>query len=94
VRARDRFSPLFIGELSSTTCDYCRCKCVARFQSPLHRGTLFNDAGGIAVGERRLGFSPLFIGELSSTVSRSPAVAGSNSFQSPLHRGTLFNSSK
>jgi len=61
------------------------------FQSPLHRGTLFN-GGERAVGEIiETSFSPLFIGALSSTQFDPEFLLDPDKFQSPLHRGTLFN---
>src|SRR5581483_6243519 len=88
------FSPLFIGEGSSTTGCHCRENVISTsFQSPLHRGRVFNCACGVRMW-RAHAFSPLFIGEGSSTPfepwrerrERQP-------FQSPLHRGRVFNCS-
>jgi len=64
------------------------------FQSPLHRGTLFNSR--LLTGQRApaLRFSPLFIGELSSTPESLASRGRRTKFQSPLHRGTLFNSAR
>ena len=42
VSGGKRFSPLFIGELSSTDETHSLRLCGILFQSPLHRGTLFN----------------------------------------------------
>jgi len=86
-----RFSPLFIGELSSTISETAFGAGHSSFQSPLHRGTLFNSDENFGLPGRPQGFSPLFIGELSSTraLLRFPTLL--SSFQSPLHRGTLFN---
>ncbi len=65
------FSPLFIGEGSST----CEQEEAARqaeavFQSPLHRGRLFNRRELVRHDVLDLPFSPLFIGEGSSTRGR------------------------
>jgi len=85
-----RFSPLFIGELSSTSPVAPLALVPSKFQSPLHRGTLFNFLRPMGRG-LCLRFSPLFIGELSSTGSGARGPDHTSSFQSPLHRGTLFN---
>ena len=73
-----------------------RCRALCRigfnFQSPLHRGGLFNPNSRRGQRGSEAHFSPLFIGEVSST----RVVSGSQLtriliFQSPLHRGGLFN---
>src|SRR5581483_494501 len=61
------------------------------FQSPLHRGRVFNKARGIALDSRTGAFSPLFIGEGSSTNAMTIPNRGRKTFQSPLHRGRVFN---
>ncbi len=89
------FSPLFIGELSSTlqpTRVSHTKSCTPDF-SPLFIGELSStnnkDYGRSSFCPY---FSPLFIGELSSTQFVTVTGAGDAAlFQSPLHRGTLFN---
>ncbi len=110
------FSPLFIGEVSSTL----QCRRLPRglyglsvpsssgkslqpehrtsvdsarraFQSPLHRGSLFNNASSAVRSLMSKPFSPLFIGEVSSTLERPHWLGLGTLFQSPLHRGSLFN---
>ncbi len=67
------FSPLFIGEGSSTLAPWLRYWLQAGiFQSPLHRGRVFNcleDFKAISIIQS---FSPLFIGEGSSTRGLQP----------------------
>ncbi len=87
------FSPLFIGELSSTRNAVAQHRKRGRFQSPLHRGTLFNSSNCAKITSGSRYFSPLFIGELSSTDHGRAGRRLTWSFQSPLHRGTLFNGS-
>ncbi len=86
------FSPLFIGEGSSTLVPHQAGLPGARFQSPLHRGRVFN---GLMPDEalllRAWPFSPLFIGEGSSTAPQSGPCRAASTFQSPLHRGRVFN---
>ena len=87
------FSPLFIGEVSSTTARHRYRLHVPAFQSPLHRGSLFNTYAAFnGVMSRCNSFSPLFIGEVSSTDRGGRSEQGGvHSFQSPLHRGSLFD---
>ncbi len=87
------FSPLFIGELSSTQSEKFLAGEERTFQSPLHRGTLFNVFFQALTWAHKCDFSPLFIGELSSTTVSLGASIWVVEFQSPLHRGTLFNRS-
>ena len=93
--ARSPFSPLFIGEDSSTAIDSpsradadplsvpsSSGKTLQRlafggpigaligFQSPLHRGRLFNTIIGVVHTAKAKTFSPLFIGEDSSTADQ------------------------
>ena len=70
------FSPLFIGEYSSTLAERAGIlRQSIRFQSPLHRGILFNTrATGRSVPRRSRSFSPLFIGEYSSTTTVTQLV--------------------
>src|SRR5208337_341967 len=84
------FSPLFIGALSST-----RTRANARpsgqsFQSPLHRGTLFNIHGASERRKVETFQSPLHRGTLFNQ-NEFLVWVGQELFQSPLHRGTLFN---
>ncbi len=60
------FSPLFIGEGSSTAPACGSPKDCIGFQSPLHRGRVFNPSPG-STPPTTISFSPLFIGEGSST---------------------------
>src|SRR5581483_9915385 len=61
------FSPLFIGEDSSTSICTAWQLTSSDFQSPLHRGRLFNGFPEPAAELALQAFSPLFIGEDSST---------------------------
>ena len=63
----------------------------SRFQSPLHRGALFNERERRCAAWAKRYFSPLFIGEPSSTAAGDDDVNKTYLFQSPLHRGALFN---
>jgi len=60
------FSPLFIGELSSTENSTAFKLTINRF-SPLFIGELSSTRYSSDTSTQRLCFSPLFIGELSST---------------------------
>ena len=68
--------------------------CLFDFQSPLHRGRLFNDSLVPVLDSLLFSFSPLFIGEDSSTLILKHLDENGLHFQSPLHRGRLFNVSK
>ncbi len=71
---RCRFSPLFIGESSSTTSVIEDIKPGTSFQSPLHRGVLFN-RGSSDMANKILAFqSPLHRGVLFN--STTAALAG------------------
>ena len=62
------------------------------FQSPLHRGVLFNvQLCRMRIVASACHFSPLFIGESSLTADSRSASQLLAVFQSPLHRGVLFN---
>ncbi len=61
------FSPLFIGEDSSTKLNDAISRQDWLFQSPLHRGRLFNASTLVPPTVVVRTFSPLFIGEDSST---------------------------
>ena len=82
------FSPLFIGEYSSTDVAH-RNVGASRFafQSPLHRGILFNAAAADRCGDDVSPFSPLFIGEYSSTSRESLSEPRSMCSFSPLFIG-------
>src|SRR5579885_1368661 len=61
------FSPLFIGEITSTVGKFqLKLTNAATFQSPLHRGNHFNRPRSWLEALHR-NFSPLFIGEITST---------------------------
>ena len=92
IRGRTaHFSPLFIGEFSSTRRPVDARLHADAFQSPLHRGVLFNAGGQVRRACAVPNFSPLFIGEFSSTPGTDPIYGSGTGFQSPLHRGVLFN---
>ena len=57
------------------------------FQSPLHRGRLFNIPPLSSDTARCFPFSPLFIGEDSSTITRNWARSGRNSLSVPSSSG-------
>ena len=61
------------------------------FQSPLHRGVLFNVRSCTWPCQLEFHFSPLFIGESSLTIGYTYRGRCAFAFQSPLHRGVLFN---
>src|SRR5579875_2888798 len=63
------FSPLFIGEITSTGPSSIDARSGRTFQSPLHRGNHFNLIDVDQVSFVKLDFSPLFIGEITSTRS-------------------------
>src|SRR5205823_1686547 len=85
------FSPLFIGEGSGTFRPFVIGQDVLDFQSPLHRGRLWNDNSYTHSCASSLAFSPLFIGEGSGTRDDSVKWPASSYFQSPLDRGRLWN---
>src|SRR5579875_3381702 len=85
------FSPLFIGEITST-----------REKWPPSRAAVFSSvpsSSGKSLQRRLLhtltcqveDFSPLFIGEITSTPRFFSARSRFQLFQSPLHRGNHFN---
>src|SRR6266704_1374851 len=61
------------------------------FQSPLHRGSLWNKPTRKPRYTFHFSFSPLFIGEVSGTHELGRVNARLDAFQSPLHRGSLWN---
>src|SRR5579884_144464 len=86
------FSPLFIGEITSTRCATHQTTTILRFQSPLHRGNHFNV---------RLSCSPIRNPGISVPSSSGKSLQRRRwpwrwsyrpPFQSPLHRGNHFNS--
>jgi hypothetical protein len=89
------FSPLFIGEYSSTPISGSTSRCHRAFQSPLHRGILFN-AGGYYVEWKTA--TALSVPSSSGNTLQPAASISSSSFtsffQSPLHRGILFNAAR
>src|SRR5579884_3590608 len=85
------FSPLFIGEITSTRCATHQTTTILRFQSPLHRGNHFNV---------RLSCSPIRNPGISVPSSSGKSLQRRRwpwrwsyrpPFQSPLHRGNHFN---
>ena len=84
------FSPLFIGESSLTPARRQQPPARWLFQSPLHRGVLFNRIDRPLLDFLKH-FSPLFIGESSLTCDNGKDYRALLLFQSPLHRGVLFN---
>ncbi len=89
--ARAAFSPLFIGEVSGTERRERWHLTAGAFQSPLHRGSLWNSI----FPKRNFPFSRLSVPSSSGkslerfefgSFQVRPAV-----FQSPLHRGSLWN---
>ncbi len=91
-RPNQYFSPLFIGELPSTRWPAAPAVYHESFQSPLHRGTPFNTAGG-SYNFSVNGISvPSSSGNSLQPFLESSAKLWFKRFQSPLHRGTPFNS--
>ena len=84
------FSPLFIGESSSTKESKNKEKEFKNFQSPLHRGVLFNGYNPGRFCSVPIFQSPLHRGVLFNSYHYSPSWS-MILFQSPLHRGVLFN---
>ena len=89
------FNPLFIGALRSTKgSDTKSHRRIAKFQSPIHRGTsVICRAAGACKQEDADRFNPLFIGALRSSrvVPRRIHTRLFPWFQSPIHRGTSIN---
>ena len=69
------FNPLFIGEVSSTSNSPPGSASAKLFQSPLHRGSLFNKSHSGTNTRDQAGFNPLFIGEVSSTTFTASLIA-------------------
>ena len=86
-----RFSPLFIGELSSTATKTSACQGGHKVSVPSSSGNSLQQEHYYVFPRFYLRFSPLFIGELSSTRPVVDLTTHGHGFQSPLHRGTLFN---
>ncbi|MGB7603308.1 MAG: hypothetical protein WBM24_23595, partial [Candidatus Sulfotelmatobacter sp.] len=86
------FSPLFIGEDSSTKEKVVIGGDQEGFQSPLHRGRLFNESSAKAALTSVMIFqSPLHRGRLFNDWAFRADAFEAPHFQSPLHRGRLFN---
>src|SRR5581483_10153750 len=86
------FSPLFIGEGSSTTAPRQSVPREHCFQSPLHRGRVFNshDHAGHSPAPRLLSV-PSSSGKGLQRCDAQHTLTTSATFQSPLHRGRVFN---
>src|SRR5579883_2135307 len=93
VRRARNFSPLFIGEITSTS--PVRPPAIRSVDfSPLFIGEITStEHGSRALGESSH-FSPLFIGEITSTPGKWNLLRRTDEFQSPLHRGNHFNMGK
>src|SRR5436853_469035 len=85
------FNPLFIGEVSSTSTPATIAIAIAMFQSPLHRGSLFNVRLGLTQLERNAVSIPSSSGKSLQLSIKRGGCLGCFWFQSPLHRGSLFN---
>src|SRR5579885_3087833 len=92
VVANGNFSPLFIGEITST-------RLVARAH-PKPVISISSSSGKslqrpriLHAGKENINFSPLFIGEITSTPLLQEFPVAIGEFQSPLHRGNHFNRS-
>src|SRR5579883_2918797 len=81
------FSPLFIGEITSTWENFPSALGIMQFQSPLHRGNHFNTIAQRVCGTR-VHFSPLFIGEITSTDEEQYPFSSLEHF-SPLFIGEI-----
>ncbi len=90
--AGDAFSPLFIGEGSSTTCDImCHCIDIATF-SPLFIGEGSSTAVAHLQRDAGLGLSvPSSSGKGLQPLAAPERIRSVILFQSPLHRGRVFN---
>ncbi len=85
------FSPLFIGEYSSTAPSPITNLCISSLSVPSSSGNTLQRIRSPPWKSACSTFSPLFIGEYSSTAVMSSRAMCVTSFQSPLHRGILFN---
>src|SRR5579885_3437850 len=84
------FSPLFIGEITSTLYRGSGINAANHF-SPLFIGEITSTSSQHRFQSRLRHFSPLFIGEITSTAAHPTRGKGKYKFQSPLHRGNHFN---
>src|SRR5579885_3581413 len=87
------FSPLFIGEITSTPWEAASTALLTDF-SPLFIGEITSTKDVPARSCHRGNFSPLFIGEITSTPGGWNLLRRTDEFQSPLHRGNHFNMGK
>src|SRR5579883_2490267 len=85
------FSPLFIGEITSTPRFFSARSRFQLFQSPLHRGNHFNDGLNRAVVSQTKISVPSSSGKSLQPEAVSGAEMIFETFQSPLHRGNHFN---
>ncbi len=85
------FSPLFIGEDSSIQSTRTHSMAYGNFQSPLHRGRLFNDVAGAELGGLYVLSVPSSSGKTLQWRGLRRSSLHLRTFQSPLHRGRLFN---
>src|SRR5579883_3348483 len=86
------FSPLFIGEITSTVGKFqLKLTNAATFQSPLHRGNHFNSRKVPAEAHQRSHISVPSSSEKSLQPATFVARGAAPQFQSPLHRGNHFN---
>ncbi len=85
------FSPLFIGEVSSTGTAKAGGPDNRAFQSPLHRGSLFNENMMPRNTDRASISVPSSSGKSLQPYQRAVEEEMEFLFQSPLHRGSLFN---
>src|SRR5579884_2466703 len=85
------FSPLFIGEITSTSRLAPGIDVRGEFQSPLHRGNHFNQSAeseGLDFGSISV---PSSSGKSLQLPSHHKPPSKNTLFQSPLHRGNHFN---
>ncbi len=86
------FSPLFIGEGSSTRKgEETRPEWRTDFQSPLHRGRVFNRISAVALDVTQALSVPSSSGKGLQHKYVVLRGTGLLLFQSPLHRGRVFN---
>src|SRR5579884_2099386 len=85
------FSPLFIGEITSTREKWPLSRAAVFISVPSSSGkSLQQQCRPFSLSPVKY-FSPLFIGEITSTKIASQVNLSSGRFQSPLHRGNHFN---
>jgi len=95
ARHRSYFSPLFIGECSSTICAAWWVLAMSLISVPSSSGNALQRSRHCKPRWMTTNFSPLFIGECSSTTQPLPRrMTNETEFQSPLHRGMLFNTAR